>query len=77
LIVRAAFGGFLSRLLLFVESLADFLFVALVVQLEEPLEDFATGGFADGEADALLGFVEAVAEVEGGVGRGGGGVGGR
>ena len=28
------------------------------------MQDFTAGGFADGKADALLGFVEAVAEVQ-------------
>ena len=46
------------------QPLLDLLGVALVVELQEAAEDFAAGGFADREADALLGFVEAVAEVE-------------
>ena len=46
------------------ETLLDFLGVAFVVQLEETLEDFTAGGFADREANALFGLVEAVAEVE-------------
>ncbi len=32
--------------------------------LEQAGEDFPAGGFADGEADALLGFVESVVEVQ-------------
>ena len=46
------------------ESLLHFLLVAFVVQLQQALKDFAASRFADGEADALLGFMEAVAEVE-------------
>ena len=34
--------------------------VAVVVEGEEAIEDFAAGGFADGEAEALFGFVEVV-----------------
>ena len=44
--------------------LGDFFGVALVVEGEEAVEDFATGGFGDRESDTLFGFVEAVAEVE-------------
>ena len=54
------------------ESLLHFLGVAFVVELQQALQDFTAGGFADGEADALLGFVEAVAEVEIGPAVGGG-----
>ncbi len=46
------------------ESLLYFLGVALVVEFQQALQDFTTGGFADGEADALLGVVEAVTEFE-------------
>lgn len=42
------------------QSLPHFLGVAL----EQAGEDFSTGGFADGEPDALLGVVEVVAECE-------------
>lgn len=43
----------------------DLLGVALVVEAEQAVEDFAAGGFAEGVAEALFGVVEAVAEVEG------------
>ncbi len=46
------------------EALLDFLGVALVVELQEAGEDFPTGRFADREPGALLGFVEAVAEIK-------------
>ncbi len=46
------------------QPLGDFLGVAFVVELQQAGEDFTAGGFADREAEALLGFVEAVAEVE-------------
>ena len=46
------------------ESLLHFLGVALVVELQESLKDFTAGGFADGEANALLGLGENVAEIE-------------
>ncbi len=46
------------------QSLLHFFGVAFVVQLEEAGEDFSAGGFADRVADALLRWVEAVAEVE-------------
>ena len=52
--------------------LLDFLGVAFVVELQQAVEDFTAGGFADREADALLGLVEAVAEVEVGPAVGGG-----
>ena len=35
-----------------------------MVQLQETLEDFTAGRFANGEAHALLGFVEAMAKIE-------------
>jgi hypothetical protein len=41
-----------------VESLFDFFLISLVVECEEPLEDFTTRGFGDREANALFGFVE-------------------
>lgn len=50
--------------LLFVKALFDFFLVTLVVQLEQPLEDFTAGGFADSVAEALFSFVEAMVEVE-------------
>ncbi len=46
------------------QSLLNFLGVAFVVQFQQTLQDFTTGGFTDGEADALLGLVEAVVECE-------------
>ena len=58
--------------LLVVEALLDFLGVALVVELQQAGEDFPAGRFADREPDALLGLVEAVAEVEVGPAVGGG-----
>jgi hypothetical protein len=66
---RAAPESFLSLetghqhapLFLLVQPLADLLRIALVVELEEAGEDLAAGGFADGEAEALGRFVEAVA----------------
>ena len=54
------------------EALRDLLGVPLVVELQEAGEDFTAGRFADREADALLGLVEAVAEVEVGPAVGGG-----
>ena len=38
--------------------------VALVVEREEAVEHFDTRGLADGEADTLFGFVEAVFQAE-------------
>ncbi|WP_295608346.1 hypothetical protein [uncultured Lamprocystis sp.] len=35
-----------------------------MVQFQQAVEDFAASGFGDRVADALLGFVEAVAEVQ-------------
>ena len=46
------------------EALLDLLGVPLVVELQEAGEDFSAGRLADREPDALLGLVEAVAEVE-------------
>jgi hypothetical protein len=46
------------------QYLGDFFGVAFVVELEESLEDLTTGGFADRESLALLGWVEIVAEIE-------------
>jgi len=46
-----------------VEALTDLLGVPLVVELQEAGEDFAAGRLADREPGALLGLVEAVAEV--------------
>ena len=45
-----------------VETGGDFLGVALVVEGEEAVEDFAAGGGGKGVAEALFGFVEAVAQ---------------
>jgi len=47
-----------------VQPLLDFFGIALVVELQQATEDFTAGGFADCVADALLGCVEAVAQVE-------------
>ena len=46
------------------EALIDLLGVPLVVELQEAGEDFPAGRLADREPGALLGLVEAVAEVE-------------
>ena len=46
------------------EPLGNLLGVPLVVELQEPGEDFTASRFADREPGALLGLVEAVAEVE-------------
>ena len=46
------------------EPLGDLLGVPLVVELQEPGEDFTASRFADREPGALLGLVEAVSEVE-------------
>ena len=46
------------------EPLLDLLGVPFVVELQEPVEDFPAGRLADREPSPLLGFVEAVAEVE-------------
>ena len=54
------------------KSLLLFLGVAFVVELQQAVEDFTAGGFADRVADALLRLVEAVAEVEIGPAVGGG-----
>jgi hypothetical protein len=53
----------LLGLLLLVKAPLDLFGVAFVVEFQKALEDFSAGGFAEGEADALLGFVEVVAEV--------------
>lgn len=45
------------------ESLGDFFGVAFVVEGEETVEDFAAGGFADGEADTLFGFSETIVKT--------------
>src|SRR5205823_3727468 len=50
--------------LLVVQPLGDLLGVALVVQFQQPTEDFTPGGFADREAEALLRLVETVPQVE-------------
>ena len=42
------------------QPLFDSFGVALVVEFEQPVEDFAAGVFADGEAEALFGLVEVV-----------------
>ena len=46
------------------EPLGNLLGVPLVVQLQEPGEDFPTSRFADREPGALFGLMEAVSEVE-------------
>jgi hypothetical protein len=43
-----------------VQTGGDFFRVALVVQFQQAVEDFAAGFLTDGVADALLGCVEAV-----------------
>jgi hypothetical protein len=43
---------------------ADFFGVAFVVELEEAGENFTAGGYADSIPDALVCFVETVAQVE-------------
>ena len=55
----AAFLPFLA-----VEAGGDFFGVALVVQFNQLFEDGAAGELADGVAHALLGFVEAVAQIQ-------------
>ena len=55
-------GGFPRGTLLSMQSLADFFGVAFVVEFQQALQDFAAGGFADGEAEALLTIVEAVTQ---------------
>ena len=62
----------LLGLLLLVEALPDLLGVAFVVEFQQALEDFTAGGFANCEAEAILGFVEVMAEVEVGPAIGGG-----
>ncbi len=57
-------GDFLGYSLFAVESLLLFLGVSFVVEFQKALQDFMAGGFADGEADALLGFVEVMAEFK-------------
>jgi len=47
-----------------VQPLCDFFGVAFVVELEQAGEDFTADAFADGEAEALLGLVEVVAELQ-------------
>ena len=46
------------------EALRDLPSVPLVVELQQASEDLPTGRLADREPGALLGLVEAVAEVE-------------
>jgi len=53
-----------STFSLSMQALLDFRLISFMVQSEESLEDFTTGGFADRVADALFGFVEAMAEVK-------------
>ena len=48
------------------EPLSDFLGVALVVQRQQPGEDFTSGRLADCVAQPLLRLVEAVAQIEAG-----------
>ena len=62
----------LGLALLVVEALSHLLGVPLVVELQQPGEDFAAGRLADREPGALLGLVEAVAQVEVGPAVGGG-----
>jgi hypothetical protein len=55
--------AFTFTFFLVVEALGDFFGVALVVEGKQAIEDFAAGGFADGEAEALFGVVEVVVET--------------
>jgi hypothetical protein len=50
--------------LVFVEPLGNFFLVPGMVELQQPVEHLAPGQLAQREANALLGFVEVVAEVE-------------
>ena len=52
------FFGFLFVFL--VQPLADFFFVAFVIQLQETRQSLATRGFGDREAHSLRRFVKAV-----------------
>jgi hypothetical protein len=54
----------LLGLLLHVEALLNLLGVTFVVELQQALKHLSAGGFADGEADALLSLVVVVPEVE-------------
>ena len=45
------------------EALAEFFFVALVVEVEQAGEYLAAGGFAEGVAQALGGLVEATVKI--------------
>ena len=40
------------------------LFHFFVFELQQALQDFTAGGFANDETDALLGFVEVVVQIE-------------
>ena len=57
-------GLWASLCTFFVEAGFEFFGVPLVVESEEAVEDGAAGGFAEGVAFALLGGVEAVAQVQ-------------
>src|SRR6266498_1592597 len=63
-LLRPAIPPALPLLPRLMEPLLHLLRIPLVVQLQEAGEHLAAGGLADGEADALLGLVEAVAEIE-------------
>ena len=53
-----------ATLLLPMQSLLHFFGVAFVVEFQQALQDFTAGDFADGEADALLYALEAMAEIK-------------
>src|SRR5207302_368546 len=46
------------------QATAGVVFVAIVVQRQETVEDLLTGALRDGETGPLFGFVEAMPEVE-------------
>src|SRR5208283_6077034 len=76
-ILRGRFLAFASRCLriafaFVVEPLGNLLGVPLMIELQEPGEDFTAGGFADREPASLLGLVEAVTQIEVGPAVGGG-----
>lgn len=48
---------------LLVQAGSDFFGVAVVVEGQEAVEDFASGGGREGEAETLFGFVKVVAET--------------
>ena len=56
--------GFFLPLLLIMQPRLDLFRIPLVVELQQAREHLAAGRVVDGVADALLGFVEAVAQVQ-------------